>query len=106
MNEQSKLKEKFFDKGDSPTVATIFHMMTSSNGNIFRVTGPFCVEFIVEFPSQRLVTRSFGVFCLCLNNGWVNNRDAGDLRRHRAHRRESLCNERRHKSPTPRLFNQ
>ena len=29
-------------------------MMTSSNGNIFRVTG--------EFPSQRSVTRSFDVF--------------------------------------------
>ena len=39
-----------------------------------------------EFPSQRPVTR-----CLVLSliyawtNGWVNNRDAGGLRRHRAH---------------------
>ena len=39
-----------------------------------------------EFPAQRPVTRSFDVFFgLCLNNGWVNNREAGDLRRHRAH---------------------
>ena len=39
-------------------------MMTSSNGNIFRVTGPLCGEFIVpgEFPTQRPVTRSFDVF--------------------------------------------
>ena len=39
-------------------------MMTSSNGNIFRVTAPLCGEFPVtgEFPSQRPVTRSFGVF--------------------------------------------
>ena len=33
-------------------------MMTSSNGNIFRVTGPLCGEF----PAQRPVTRSFDVF--------------------------------------------
>ena len=40
------------------------HMMTSSNGNIFRVTGPLCGEFTVpgKFPAQRLVTRSFYVF--------------------------------------------
>ena len=39
-----------------------------------------------EFPTQSPVTRSFDVFYdLCLNNGSVNNREAGDLRRHRAH---------------------
>ena len=46
------------------------HMMTSSNGNIFRVTGPLCGEFTGpgEFPEQRPVTRSFDVFFdLCLN---------------------------------------
>ena len=130
--------------------------MTSSNGNIFRVTGHLCVEFTVpcEFPAQRPVTRNFHVFfdlrlnkwlskqsrgwwfetqscplwrhcnelyvsmmmwsngsifrplCgeftghqwipltkanfdiffdQCLKNGWVNNRDAGNLRRHHAH---------------------
>ena len=39
-------------------------MMTSSNGNIFRVTGPLCGEFTGpgEFPTQRSVTRSFDVF--------------------------------------------
>ena len=43
-------------------------MMTSSNGNIFRVTGHLCGEFIGEFPSQMPVTRSFDVFFdLCLN---------------------------------------
>ena len=41
-----------------------FCMMTSSNGNIFRVTGPLCGEFTGpgEFPTQRPVTRSFDVF--------------------------------------------
>ena len=39
-----------------------------------------------EFPAQRPVTRSFvDFFDLRLNNGWVNNGEAGDLRRHRAH---------------------
>ena len=39
-------------------------MMTSSNGNIFRVTGPLCREFTGpgEFPTQRPVTRSFDVY--------------------------------------------
>ena len=43
-------------------------MMTSSNGNTFRATGPLCGEFTGEFPSQRPVTRSVNVFFgLCLN---------------------------------------
>ena len=39
-------------------------MMTSSNGNLFRVTGHLCGEFTGpgEFPAQRPVTRSFDVF--------------------------------------------
>ena len=38
--------------------------MTSSNGNICRVTGPLCGEFTGpgEFPTQRPVTRSFDAF--------------------------------------------
>ena len=56
-------------------------MMTSSHGNIFRVTGPLCGEF-----TQRPVTRSFDVFFICVwINGWVNNCEAGNLRRHRGH---------------------
>ena len=39
-----------------------------------------------EFPTQRPVTRSFDVFFdLRLNNNWVNNLEAGDLSRYRAH---------------------
>ena len=40
-----------------------------------------------EFPSQRPVTQSLNVFfyiCAWINV-WVNNREAGDLRRHRSH---------------------
>ena len=54
-------------------------MMTSSNGNIFRVTGPL-------FPTQRPVTRSFDVFFdLRLNKRLTNIREADDLRRYRGH---------------------
>ena len=39
-----------------------------------------------EFPAQRPVSRSFDVSLISAwINGWVNNREAGDLRRHRAH---------------------
>ena len=39
-----------------------------------------------EFPSQRPVTRTlmFSFICAWIN-GWANNREAGDLRRHCAH---------------------
>ena len=52
------------------TAWTCFPMMTSSNGSIFRVTGPLCGEFTGpgEFPTQRPVTQSFdGFFYLRLN---------------------------------------
>ena len=41
----------------------------------------------VKSPHKcELMTRDFDVFFdLRLNNGWVNNRKAGDLRRHRTH---------------------
>ena len=49
-----------------------------------------------EFPAQRPVTRSFDVFFDLRINGRVNNGEAGDLRRHRAHydviaMRNALC---------------
>ena len=67
-------------------------MMTSSNGNIFRVTTGY-------WPSVRGIHRSpvnsphkgqwrgaliFSLICTRINC-WVNNGEAGDLRRHRAH---------------------
>ena len=49
------------EQGDIPHVTS---MMTSLNGNLFRLTGPLCGNSPVtgEFPSQRLVTLSFDVF--------------------------------------------
>ena len=53
-----------------------FHccMITSSNGNIFRVTGPLCGEFTGtgEFPSQRPVTWSLDIFFDPRLNKWLN----------------------------------
>ena len=47
-------------------------MMTSSKGNIFRVTG------------QWRGALMFSLICARIND-WVNNREAGDLRRYRCH---------------------
>ena len=66
-------------------------MMTSSNGNIFRVTGHLCGEFAGELPTQRPVTRSFDVFfVLRLNKrlskqswGWWFETQSCPLWRHR-----------------------
>ena len=56
--------------------------MTSSNGNIFRVTGHLCGEF--PHKGQWRGALLFSLICVWIN-GWVNNREAGDLRRYRAH---------------------
>ena len=64
-------------------------MMTSSNGNMFRVTG-FCAgnspvtEGNSPHTDQWRWALMFSLIC-AWTNGWVNNQDAGDLRRHRAH---------------------
>ena len=64
-------------------------MMTSSSGNNFRVTGHLCREF----TGHRWIPRTkasdaelwcFSLICAVITD-WVNNRVAGDLRRHRAH---------------------
>ena len=54
-------------------------MMTSSNGTIFRVTGPLCGEFTGpgEFPAQRPVTWSFGVFFALRLNKRLSKQSSG-----------------------------
>ena len=49
---------------DAMTSSWLNGMMTSSNGNVFRVIGPLCGNSPVtgEFPTQRPVTRGFDVF--------------------------------------------
>ena len=77
------------------TASTIVHLwqnaitMTSLNVIIFRVAGHLCGEF----PGPRWIPRTkasdaelwcFSLVCVWIN-GRVNNREAGDLRRYRAH---------------------
>ena len=63
-------------------------MMTSSNGNILRVTGHLCGEFTgpVNSPhkGQWRGALMFSLICAWINR-WITNREAGDLRRNRAH---------------------
>ena len=64
------------------------YMMTSSNGNIFHMTGPLCG--IHQSPVNSLNKGQwrgalmFSLICAWLN-GWVNNHEAGDLRCHCAY---------------------
>ena len=64
------------------------YMMTSSNGNILRVIDLLCGihRSAVNSPhrGQWRGALMFSLICAWIN-GWVNNRDAGDLRRHRPH---------------------
>ena len=67
---------------------TAFLMMTSSNGNIFRVTGPLCGEFTGHRWIPHTKASDAELWCFWSApwiSGWVNNREAGDWRRHRAY---------------------
>ena len=63
-------------------------MMTSSNGNICRFTGPLCREFTSHrwIPPQRPVRRSFDVFLGLRLNKWLSKQLwHRDLRHHFSH---------------------
>ena len=76
-------------------------MMTSSNGNIFRVTGPLCGEFTGPrwIPTQRPVTQSFDVYFDLRKNkrlgkqswGWWFGTLSWSLLRHRNDQWIELC---------------
>ena len=70
----------------STPVSRVRIMMTSSNGNIFRVTGHLCGRFPVNSPhkGQWRGALIFSLICTWIN-GWLNNFEAGDLRRKPAH---------------------
>ena len=63
--------------------------MTSSNENIFRVIGPLWGESTGHRWFSLTKASDSELWCFLWsspqNNGWVNNRDAGDLRRHGAY---------------------
>ena len=74
--------------GAAPIIAQ-WNMMTSSNGNIFRITGHLCGEFTgprVNSPhkGQWRGDLMYSLICVRISGG-INNSEAGDLRRHRAH---------------------
>ena len=86
VNENSKITPI-----NSPRVilCLVLSMMMSSNGNIFRVTGPLCGEFTGHWWIPHTKASDAELWCFLWSvpdiNGWVNNREAGDLRRNRAH---------------------
>ena len=63
-------------------------LMTSSNGTIFRVTGPFAGNSPIPVNSphngQWGGALMFSLICAWINDS-LNNREAGYLRRHRTH---------------------
>ena len=63
--------------------------MTSSNGNIFRITGNLCGEFTGPLWIPHTKASDAELWCFLWSapqmNGWVNNGEAGYLRRHHAH---------------------
>ena len=62
-------------------------MMTPSNGNIFRVTGPLWGEsshWWSPHKGQLHGALMFSLICTW-TNGWVNHGDVSDWRRHHAH---------------------
>ena len=65
------------------------HMMTSSIGNIFRVSGHLCWEFTGLRWIPRTKASDAELWYFLWSAAWihsrVNNRETGDLRHHRAH---------------------
>ena len=60
-----------------------------------------------EFPAQRPVTRSFDVPLICARiYGWVNNHEAGDLRRHHSHYDVIVMTRSKYTAHTDPLFKQ
>ena len=59
------------------------------NGNIFRITGPLCGQLTGQRWLHLTKASDAELWCILWSapwiNSWVNNRGAGDLRRHRAH---------------------
>ena len=84
--------------------------MTSSNGNIFRVTGPLCGEVTGhgEFPAQRPVTLSFDVFFDLRLNKRLNTQYWGWwFETHRAHYDVIvMCEPKRLSMGTPLILHQ
>ena len=62
-----------------------FSIWPSSNDNFFRVTGPLWGESTGHPHKGQWRGALIFSFIYAWTNGWANNGDAGDLKRHRAH---------------------
>ena len=80
------------------TVQNNEDMMTSSNGNFFLRYRPFVRGIHRWIPLTKASDAELWCFLWSAPwiNGWVNNREAGDLRRHRAHYDVTLMSYRSH----------
>ena len=82
------LTASWINDDESETLRCPYFMMTSSNENVFRITGHFAGNSLatVNFPHKGKWrgALTFSLFWAWMN-GWLNNRETGDLRRHRAH---------------------
>ena len=83
------LQNKFWILFNSGVYVVSSTMMASSNENIFRLTGPLWGEFTRDRwnpLTKASDAELWWFFFICAwTNGWANNRDADDLRRHRPH---------------------
>ena len=88
-NVENDISHDVMDKRYSTSLVHCVSMMTSSNGSIFRVTGHLCGDIHrspVNSPHQGQWREALMLSLICAwINGWANNREAGDLRCHRAH---------------------
>ena len=75
-------------------------IMTSSNGNIFRVTVHLCGDFtgLWWIPRTKASDAELWCFLWSATNGWVNTGEAGDLRRYRALYDVIVMNQRHNKT--------
>ena len=67
------------------TDVRVHFMLTSSNGNIFRVTGLLWGEFTGHRWIPLTKASGAELWYFLWSASWVNNRSTDDLRRHRTH---------------------
>ena len=73
--------EFYTDKSMSPPPPLPFFSWNDYIMTSFRVTGHLCGEFAGHRWNPALM---FSLICAWIHS-WINNREAGDVRRHRAH---------------------
>ena len=86
--EKGIFQEEYIKTMSDALAPCVSNMMTSSNGNIFCVTGLLCGEFTDDWWIPRTKASDaelWGFLWSAWINGRVNNREAGNLRGHHTH---------------------